>query len=164
MSNKSVGSAHAARALKRHASSRIVNDSIRGRASKRLVEGTTLPLSIDDRNLGQVLAHSRWTIEQSHREAKQMLGLDQFEGRSYQGWCHHITMVLLAYAYPAQQRAHDGTPTTPRPTPPATAHAIVLEMATQDWCASTGSNEPKPEAWRGPCFGGSASGTVKPRE
>ena len=30
-------------------------------------------------------AHIRWTIEQFHRDAKQLLGLDSFEGRSWKG-------------------------------------------------------------------------------
>ena len=30
-------------------------------------------------------AHVRWTIEQFHRDAKQLLGLDSFEGRSWKG-------------------------------------------------------------------------------
>lgn len=75
-------------------------------------------------------AHLRWTIEQFHREAKQMLGLDQFEGRTWKGWHHHVTMVLLAYAYLALHRAR--TKSRPiRPTLQATADAIVLEVATQ---------------------------------
>jgi len=74
-------------------------------------------------------AHLRWTIEQFHREAKQMLGLDEFEGRTWKGWHHHVTMVLLAYAYLALQRARQGD--IPLPTLPKTANAIVLEMATQ---------------------------------
>jgi len=85
----------------------------------------------DDATLEELvgLAHSRWTIEQFHREAKQMLGLDQFEGRSWKGWHHHVTMVLLAYAYLALHRAQ--TTADHPPTLPKTANAIVLEIATQ---------------------------------
>jgi SRSO17 transposase len=51
------------------------------------------------------LAHLRWTIEQFHKEAKQLLGLDRFEGRSWKGWHHHVSMVLLAFAFVSMLRA-----------------------------------------------------------
>lgn len=39
---------------------------------------------VDDWNLGELVryAYLRWAIEQFHVDAKQVLGLDQFEGRS----------------------------------------------------------------------------------
>lgn len=30
----------------------------------------------------------------AHRELKWELGLDQFEGRSRWGWCHHVVLVM----------------------------------------------------------------------
>jgi SRSO17 transposase len=74
-------------------------------------------------------AHLRWTIEQFHKEAKQILGFDRFEGRTWKGWHHHITMVLLAYAFLATQRIKDGN--TPLPTIPAIARELVIEKETQ---------------------------------
>ncbi len=44
-------------------------------------------------------AKNRWWIEHSDRELKDELGLDHFEGRSWQGWHHHVVLVLLAYAF-----------------------------------------------------------------
>jgi SRSO17 transposase len=44
-------------------------------------------------------AKSRWWVEHSYRELKDELGLDHFEGRSWRGWNHHVTLVLLAYAF-----------------------------------------------------------------
>jgi len=44
-------------------------------------------------------AKSRWHIEQSYKELKNELGLDHFEGRSWPGWHHHVTLVMLAYAF-----------------------------------------------------------------
>ncbi|MFE0699751.1 transposase [Streptomyces sp. NPDC058872] len=32
----------------------------------------------------------RWRIEHDHREAKQALGLAHFEGRTFNGWHHHV--------------------------------------------------------------------------
>ena len=45
------------------------------------------------------LAKLRWRIEHDYRELKDALGLDHFEGRSYHGWHHHVTLVSLAHAF-----------------------------------------------------------------
>jgi len=51
------------------------------------------------------LAHSRWRIEMDYRELKDELGLDQFEGRHWLGWHHHVTLVTLAYAFLRSEQA-----------------------------------------------------------
>lgn len=64
-------------------------------------------LSLDERTSLQRLvttAKSRWPVEQSYRELKQELGFDHFEGRSYRGWQHHVTLVFLAYAFLVAER------------------------------------------------------------
>lgn len=38
----------------------------------------------------------RWTIETCFREAKNELGMDHYEVRSWTGWHHHMTLVMLA--------------------------------------------------------------------
>ena len=48
--------------------------------------------------------HHGWQIEHSYKELKDELGLDHFEGRSWRGWQHHVTLVLLAYAFLVLQR------------------------------------------------------------
>jgi SRSO17 transposase len=45
------------------------------------------------------IAKERWRVELSYREMKDELGLDHFEGRGWRGWHHHITLVMLAYAF-----------------------------------------------------------------
>lgn len=45
------------------------------------------------------VARGRWPIEQQYRELKDELGLDHFEGRSWPGWHHHITLASMAYAF-----------------------------------------------------------------
>ncbi len=50
------------------------------------------------------LAKGRWRIEQDYRELKDELGLDHFEGRSYAGWYHHVTLVSMAYAFLTLER------------------------------------------------------------
>jgi SRSO17 transposase len=42
---------------------------------------------------------SRWSVEQGYQQLKEELGLDHFEGRSWRGWHHHATLVLLGYGF-----------------------------------------------------------------
>ena len=50
------------------------------------------------------LAKLRWRVEQDYRELKDALGLDHFEGRSYPGWHHHVTLVSVAHAFLTTER------------------------------------------------------------
>lgn len=43
--------------------------------------------------------HERWKVEQGYQRLKEELGLDHFEGRSWQGLHHHITLCFLAYVF-----------------------------------------------------------------
>lgn len=59
------------------------------------------------------LAKLRWRIEHDYRELKDGLGLDHFEGRSFGGWHHHVTLVSVAHAFVTLQRLD------PKPAAPA---------------------------------------------
>jgi SRSO17 transposase len=50
------------------------------------------------------LAKLRWRVEQDYRELKDALGLDHFEGRSYPGWHHHVTLVSVAHGFLTTER------------------------------------------------------------
>jgi SRSO17 transposase len=52
------------------------------------------------------LAKLRWRIEHDYRELKDGLGLDHYEGRTWQGWHHHVTLVSAAHAFCTLQRLH----------------------------------------------------------
>ena len=39
------------------------------------------------------------TIEQDYQQLKEELGLDHYEGRSWNGWHHHVTLVMLAHSF-----------------------------------------------------------------
>ena len=86
---------------------------------------------LDDCSLDELvgLAHLRWPVEQFHKEAKQLLGLDDFEGRMWKAWYHHVTMVLLAYAFLSMLRAEGAG--GPLPSLRRTVIDIVQEMLTQ---------------------------------
>jgi SRSO17 transposase len=48
----------------------------------------------------------RWHIESGFEQAKQEVGLDEYEVRQWGGWQRFITLGLLAHAFLAVQRAH----------------------------------------------------------
>ena len=50
------------------------------------------------------LAKLRWRVEQDYRELKDALGLDHFEGRSWPGWQHHVTLVSVAHGFLTTER------------------------------------------------------------
>jgi SRSO17 transposase len=60
------------------------------------------------------LARLRWRVEQDYRELKGALGLDHFEGRSFPGWHHHVTLVSVAHGFLTLERLR-------RPKPAASA-------------------------------------------
>jgi SRSO17 transposase len=41
----------------------------------------------------------RWRTERVYEDMKGELGLDHFEGRTYPGWHHHVSVVLACYAF-----------------------------------------------------------------
>ena len=57
-----------------------------------------LPKKISLRRL-VATARGRWRVEQDYQQRKEELGLDHFEGRSWTGWHHHVTMVMLAHLF-----------------------------------------------------------------
>jgi SRSO17 transposase len=52
-------------------------------------------------------AKGRFRIKQDYEEIKGEVGLHHFEGRSWQGWHHHVTLVTLAYAFLMLERMGD---------------------------------------------------------
>jgi SRSO17 transposase len=62
-------------------------------------------LSTDTPVVGLVrLGKLCWCIEQDYRELKDALGLDHFEGRSWPGWHHHVTLVSIAHGFLTSER------------------------------------------------------------
>jgi SRSO17 transposase len=57
-----------------------------------------LPATADLRSLAATIK-ARWICEQAHQQLKEELGLDHFEGRSWQGLHRHALMTMIAYAF-----------------------------------------------------------------
>lgn len=59
-----------------------------------------------DTNLRTLAAtiKARWICEQAHQQLKEELGLDHFEGRSWQGLHRHALMTTIAYAFLQHRR------------------------------------------------------------
>ena len=55
----------------------------------------------------------RWAIEDSFETAKNELGLDHNETRSWHGWHRHVSLVMLAFSMMAAIR-HQANSTTPK--------------------------------------------------
>src|SRR6516162_5965372 len=57
-----------------------------------------LPADADLKTLAATIK-ARWVCEQAHQQLKEELGLDHFEGRSWQGLHRHALMTMIAYAF-----------------------------------------------------------------
>jgi len=47
----------------------------------------------------------RCARERVYEDAKGELGLDHYEGRSFRGWNHHVSMVLVCFAFIVAERS-----------------------------------------------------------
>jgi SRSO17 transposase len=56
------------------------------------------------------LVKERWRTERLYEDLKGELGLDHFEGRSFPGWHHHITVALCCYAFVVAERVRRFSP------------------------------------------------------
>ena len=64
---------------------------------------SNLPAETDLKTLAATIK-ARWVCEQAHQQMKEELGLDHFEGRSWQGLHRHALMTMIAYAFLQNRR------------------------------------------------------------
>lgn len=74
---------------------------------------TTLPRRMSKKQIIRVVKE-RWKTERVYEELKGELGLDHFEGRSFVGWHHHVSVVLACYAFVVAERVRTFPPSTGR--------------------------------------------------
>jgi SRSO17 transposase len=64
---------------------------------------TTLPRRMSHKELVRIIKE-RWRTERMYEDLKGELGLDHFEGRSFPGWHHHVSVVICCYAFVVAER------------------------------------------------------------
>jgi SRSO17 transposase len=74
---------------------------------------TWAPAGTNIETLVKIEGH-RWAIEDSFETAKNELGLDHNETRSWLGWHRHVALVMLAFAMTAAIRHHANLSTPPK--------------------------------------------------
>jgi SRSO17 transposase len=60
------------------------------------------------------LCKELWRTERMYEDLKGELGLDHFEGRSFPGWHHHVSVVLCCYAFVVAARVRAFSPSAAR--------------------------------------------------
>ncbi len=60
------------------------------------------------------LFKERYRTERVYEEMKGELGLDHFEGRSYPGWHHHVSVAICCYAFVVTERMRHFPPSARR--------------------------------------------------
>jgi len=87
---------------------------------------SNLPADVPLKRLAGVVK-ARWVCEQAHQQMKEELGLDHFEGRSWQGLHRHALMTMIAFLFLQSHRlaetkrgkkndaSHIGTAAKPEP-------------------------------------------------
>jgi len=81
-----------------------------------------LPADADLKTLAATIK-ARWVCEQAHQQLKEELGLDHFEGRSWQGLHRHALMAMIAYAFLQHRRLAAAAGGKKNPARPASADA-----------------------------------------
>lgn len=84
---------------------------------------TSLPRRMSKKQIVRVMKE-RWRTERAYEDLKGELGLDHFEGRSFPGWHHHISVVLCCYAFIVAERVRHFPPSAGR-----THHDAALGIA-----------------------------------
>jgi SRSO17 transposase len=64
---------------------------------------TTLARRMSGKQIVRI-CKERWRTERMYEDLKGELGLDHFEGRSFPGWHHHVSVVLCCYAFVVAER------------------------------------------------------------
>jgi SRSO17 transposase len=77
---------------------------------------TTLRRCMSKKQIVRLLKE-RWRTERLYEDLKGELGLDHFEGRSFPGWHHHVSVVLSCYSFVVAERVRAFPPSASRTRP-----------------------------------------------
>jgi SRSO17 transposase len=104
---------------------------------------TTVPAMV-------AVAGMRWKIEENNEQGKDLIGLDQYQVRTWTAWHHYVTVAMFAHAFLVVQRArlasaHSQEPTTDQAretdTAPGKDHPL---MSTPAPTVSAHAGSPRP--------------------
>jgi SRSO17 transposase len=84
---------------------------------------SSLPARMTKKQLVRIVMQ-RWRTERAYEDLKGELGLDHFEGRSFPGWHHHVSVVLCCYAFVVAERARHFPPSASGKAP-RDAHTVA---------------------------------------
>jgi SRSO17 transposase len=70
---------------------------------------TSLPRRMSKKTIVRTVKE-RWRTERAYEDLKGELGLDHFEGRSFPGWHHHVSVALCCYAFIVSERVRHFPP------------------------------------------------------
>lgn len=83
---------------------------------------STLPFDISAKQLVRTIKE-RWRTERVYQDLKGELGLDHFEGRTFRGWHHHVSVALACFSFVVAERVQRFSPQT---RPSQTDHPIQV--------------------------------------
>jgi SRSO17 transposase len=89
-----------------------------------------LPAAADLKRLAGVVK-ARWVCEQAHQQMKEELGLDHFEGRSWQGLHRHALMSMIAFLFLQSRRLIEAKRGKKTPTERDARSASAAEPASR---------------------------------
>ena len=78
---------------------------------------TTLPQRMSKKQIVRIVKE-RWRTERVYEELKGELGLDHYEGRSFVGWHHHVSVALCCFAFVIAERVQHFPPSARRKSSP----------------------------------------------
>ena len=100
---------------------------------------------LDEASLEELVSWGqlRWTVERFHQEIKQELGADKYQGRTWRGFHHHLSAVMLAHAFVAERRLEAGKDRKDLASFAEVVRQIVRESAVQRLMENHGFDRPK---------------------
>ena len=102
---------------------------------------------VDEASLEELVswAQVRWCVEQFHRDIKQNLGADEYQGRTWKGTHHHLAVVMLAHAFVLQRRFETGENLSDFSSFEDVINQIVRESAIQGLIKDKGCDRDRAE-------------------
>jgi len=97
---------------------------------------------VDEASLEELVswAQVRWCVEQFHRDIKQNLGVDEYQGRTWKGVHHYCEVVILAHAFVVRRRFETGESRSDFLSFEEVVNLIVRESAIQGLIDDKGCN------------------------